>query len=114
MRGYHHILVPDARLRMLQKIRAAGNAVKQEIKVYQLVLQDDRVPRRAKWLLGLALAYLSSPIDLIPDFIPVLGHLDDVVIVPGLVFLALKSVPEEVIAECRAKVATGPHQDITR
>ena len=90
---------------MFQKLRAAGSAFKQEIRVYQLVLHDERVPKPAKWLLGLAFAYLVSPIDLIPDFIPILGYLDDVVIVPALVILALKFVPKEVITECRAKVA---------
>jgi len=90
---------------MFQKLRTVGSAFKQEIRVYQLVLHDERVPKRAKWLLGLALAYLASPIDLIPDFIPILGYLDDVVIVPTLVILALKCVPKEVIVECRSKVA---------
>ena len=90
---------------MFQKPRAVGSAFKQEIRVYQLVLHDERVPKRAKWLLGIALAYLVSPIDLIPDFIPILGYLDDVVIVPALVLLARKFIPKEVIVECRAKVA---------
>lgn len=90
---------------MFQKLRSVGRAFKQEIRVYQLVLHDERVPKRAKWFLGLALAYLVSPIDLIPDFIPLLGYLDDVIIVPALVLLALQFVPKEVIVECRAKVA---------
>jgi uncharacterized membrane protein YkvA (DUF1232 family) len=77
------------------KLRSLGSAFKQEIKVYQLVMHDQRVPKRAKWLLGLALAYLLSPIDLIPDFIPIWGQLDDVVIVPVLVFLALKFIPRK-------------------
>jgi uncharacterized membrane protein YkvA (DUF1232 family) len=90
---------------MFQKLRRVVSAFKQEIKLYQLVLHDKRVPKRAKWLLSLALVYLLSPIDLIPDFIPILGYLDDVVIVPALVYLALKFVPKEVIVECRAKIA---------
>ena len=51
--------------------------------------------------MALALVYLASPIDLIPDFIPVLGQLDDLVIVPFLVWLALKFIPEDVRRECR-------------
>jgi uncharacterized membrane protein YkvA (DUF1232 family) len=80
---------------------------RREIKVYQLVIQDSRVPKRAKWLLGLALAYAASPIDLIPDFIPVIGYLDDAVIVPALIWLAKRSIPKEVIEECRARIANS-------
>ena len=71
--------------------------------VYQLVLKDRRTPRLAKFLLGLAVGYALSPVDLIPDFVPVLGYLDDIVLVPALVLLALKMVPREVIEDCRLK-----------
>jgi carbonic anhydrase len=59
----------------------------------------------SKWLLGAALVYLASPVDLIPDFIPVLGQLDDLVIVRGLVRLATRFIPREVVAECREKAS---------
>lgn len=78
--------------------------IKREIKVWRLVLQDRRVPRPAKWLLGLAIGYAVSPIDLIPDFIPILGHLDDVIIVPALLAIAVRLVPKELIAECRERI----------
>jgi uncharacterized membrane protein YkvA (DUF1232 family) len=71
--------------------------------VYQFVLKDRRTPRLAKFLLGLAVGYALSPIDLIPDFLPGLGYLDDIVLVPALVILALKMVPREVIEDCRAR-----------
>lgn len=58
----------------------------------------------AKWLLWLAIAYLLLPFDLIPDFIPVLGQLDDVLIVPGLVYLALMMIPSDIIDECRQSI----------
>ena len=61
-------------------------------------------------LLGLAIGYLLLPFDLIPDFIPVIGHLDDVIIVPGLIYLALKMIPNEIILECREKYRAGIDQ----
>jgi len=77
--------------------------LRQELKVCRLVWQDKRTPRAAKWLLGLALGYALSPIDLIPDFIPVLGYLDDLIIVPLLVWLAFRLVSKEVIVDCRRR-----------
>jgi uncharacterized membrane protein YkvA (DUF1232 family) len=55
----------------------------------------------SKIILGAAVAYAISPIDLIPDFIPVLGHLDDIIILPLFVWISLKIVPAEVLKECR-------------
>lgn len=75
--------------------------------MYQLVLKDRRTPRLAKFLLGLAIGYALSPVDLIPDFLPVLGYLDDIVLVPALVLLALKMVPREVIEDCRARASSA-------
>jgi uncharacterized membrane protein YkvA (DUF1232 family) len=72
-----------------------------EITVYRRVLRDERTPPRAKLFLGLAIAYACMPFDLIPDFIPVIGHLDDAVIIPALVFAALRSVPPEIVSEHR-------------
>jgi uncharacterized membrane protein YkvA (DUF1232 family) len=77
---------------------------KRELRIYQRVLKDERTPARAKIFLGLAIAYLCMPFDLIPDFIPVIGHLDDAVIIPALVFVALRSVPREVVSKHREHV----------
>jgi uncharacterized membrane protein YkvA (DUF1232 family) len=89
---------------MQGRVKAFVHRFKEELAVYRLVLSDRRTPWLGKLLLGGAVAYVLSPIDLIPDFIPVLGHLDDVVIVPLLVYVGLKCIPREVIEECRAKV----------
>ena len=64
-----------------------------------------QTPRLAKVLLWLAIAYVLMPFDLIPDFLPVIGQLDDMVIVPGLIYLALKQVPASIVEACRAQVA---------
>ena len=67
------------------------------------MLKDNRTPKLAGDLLGLAVCYILVPFDVIPDFIPVLGQLDDIVIVTILVILAMKMVPKEVIEDCRIK-----------
>jgi len=77
---------------------------KKEIKVYKLVLEDKRTPRIGKFFLGLAIGYLFLPFDLIPDFIPVIGLLDDAIIIPLLIYIALKLIPREIILDNRKKV----------
>lgn len=76
--------------------------LKREIRAIRLAATHPRTPRAARWLaVGLA-AYALSPIDLIPDFIPVLGHLDDAVVLPLGVWLLWKMIPADVRAECRS------------
>jgi len=84
-------------------LKAVGRNLKREIQVYRLVLKDHRTPRLAKILLGLAVGYAILPFDIIPDFIPVIGQLDDLIIVPALIIVALKLIPKEVVEECRAR-----------
>lgn len=93
---------------MFEKLKLIGASFKKELKVYQLAVQDSRVPRLAKWLLGIAVAYALSPIDLIPDFIPIIGHLDDLIILPLLLFIVLKMIPNEVIADIRQRAKEEP------
>jgi uncharacterized membrane protein YkvA (DUF1232 family) len=89
---------------MFERLKSTARTVTHEMKVYRLVLKDRRTPMLAKVLLGLALGYAALPFDLIPDFIPVIGHLDDLIIVPGLLFMALKIIPKELVEDCRARV----------
>lgn len=84
-----------------EKLKPTLQLFKRELTVFRLVAKNPKTPRLAKILLGVAIAYLVSPIDLIPDFIPVIGHLDDAIIVPALVYFALKVIPQEVIDDCR-------------
>ena len=88
---------------MIRRLKAATESFEKELKVYELVLRHPKTPKLSKWLLGIAAAYFVSPIDLIPDFIPILGQLDDLLIVPGLAFLAIKMIPKDIILECRLK-----------
>jgi uncharacterized membrane protein YkvA (DUF1232 family) len=88
---------------MLEKLKGYAKSLKREVNVYRLVIADPRTPWLSKVILGFAVTYLLSPIDLIPDFIPVLGHLDDLILIPVLVWLALKTVPDEVITDCQEK-----------
>lgn len=88
-----------------ERLSAITRQFKRELAVYRLVLADERTPRVAKILLGAAVGYLLLPFDLIPDFIPVIGQLDDLLIVPGLVLLALRLIPAEVVSDCRKRGA---------
>jgi uncharacterized membrane protein YkvA (DUF1232 family) len=90
---------------LLDRLKSIGNQLKREMKVYQLVLKDDRTPRLAKIFLGLAVGYALLPFDIIPDFIPVIGHLDDFIIIPVLVIIALKMIPKEIIEDCRVRAS---------
>jgi uncharacterized membrane protein YkvA (DUF1232 family) len=76
-----------------------------KIQVHALLLacRDPRTPWYAKALAALVVAYALSPIDLIPDFIPVLGQLDDLLLVPLGIALAVRLIPPEVLADCRAR-----------
>ncbi len=85
----------------MSRMRRWAAAARREIAVLRLAASDPRVPKRAKWLAGAAVAYALSPIDLIPDFIPVIGHLDDLVIVPVLAWLALRQIDPALLAELR-------------
>ena len=95
-------------MKLAEKAKAVVRRFREEIAFYRLVWKHPGTPRAARWLLGAALAYAASPIDLIPDFIPVIGVLDDLIILPLLVGLAIRLIPTRVIEECRSRSrATG-------
>lgn len=77
--------------------------LKKDVPAVFLALKHKKTPWYAKIIAATVVVYALSPIDLIPDFIPVLGFLDDLVILPGLVALTVKLIPHEVFAECRER-----------
>ncbi|WP_018628970.1 YkvA family protein [Niabella aurantiaca] len=89
---------------MFHKLKAKVKKFRREIVPVYYALHDKRTPMLAKLLAGLTVIYLLSPVDLIPDFIPVLGLLDDLIIVPLLISATLKLIPPPVIEEIRAKI----------
>ena len=91
---------------MLDALRRRARALKCEIHALYLAYRDPRTPWYVKALIFFVVAHTFSPIDLIPDFIPVLGYLDDLIITPGGLWLALRLIPPEVIADARSAAAT--------
>ena len=77
--------------------------LRREARTLRLAYRNPRTPWYAKWLAAGTLAYALSPIDLIPDFIPVLGYVDDLLVLPVAVWLTFKLIPSDVMAECRAQ-----------
>lgn len=87
----------------MESLKEKARHLKTEVHALVLAYKDPRVPWYAKAFMGLIIAYAVSPIDLIPDFIPVLGYVDDLVIVPVGIRLAIKMIPKDVLEECRQK-----------
>jgi uncharacterized membrane protein YkvA (DUF1232 family) len=90
---------------VLEKLKARARALKNEAFAVYLAAKDPRTPWYAKALIFFVVAHTFSPIDLIPDFIPVIGYLDDMIITPGGLWLAVRLIPPEVLEDARAAVA---------
>ena len=90
---------------MLEQLKSRAKALKGEVFAIYLAARDPRTPWYAKALVFFVVAHTFSPIDLIPDFIPVLGYIDDLIITPGGLWLAVRMIPPEVMADARATAA---------
>ena len=78
--------------------------IKNDIVLYQRLIKDNRTPKLSKILLVIAIAYALSPIDIIPDFIPIIGYLDDLIIIPILVTTAVLFIPKSLIKEIKDNI----------
>lgn len=89
---------------MFEKLKQIVRRLKQEIVPLYYALFDKRTPIIAKIFVGITVGYLLSPIDLIPDFIPVLGLLDDLIVVPLLIKFTLTLIPKHIIDDIKNKI----------
>jgi len=90
---------------VLAELKGHARALKAETHALLIACNDPRTPWYARALALTVIGYLASPIDLVPDFIPIIGYLDDLILVPLGIKMVLKLIPPEVMAESRARVA---------
>ncbi|MCX7973730.1 MAG: YkvA family protein [Candidatus Aminicenantes bacterium] len=88
---------------ILDKLKNRAANLRNEIFALSLAVKDKRTPLLAKVLIALSVSYALSPIDLIPDFIPVFGYFDDLILLPAIIAFALKLIPKEVLEACRTR-----------
>src|SRR5690242_8431171 len=98
---------------MTGKLKDWARAIKRDVHAIYLAARDPRVPWYAKALAFCVAGYALSPIDLIPDFVPVLGYLDDLIIVPLGILIVVKLIPPEIIAEHRALAAASQGRPVS-
>jgi len=91
---------------LVSSLKVRAKNLKRDVHALYLAYKDPRVPLRAKLLIIVLIGYAASPIDLIPDFIPVLGYLDDLILLPLGVSVAIKMIPKDVLSECMEKAST--------
>jgi uncharacterized membrane protein YkvA (DUF1232 family) len=99
---------------MAGRLKSWARLVKRDVHALYLAARDPRVPWYAKALAAVVAGYALSPIDLIPDFIPVLGYLDDVILVPLGILLVVRLIPPEIMAEHRELAAAAQERPVSR
>jgi uncharacterized membrane protein YkvA (DUF1232 family) len=98
---------------MLEKLKAAAKRLKREVMTLYFVARDTRTPWYARGLAFVVVGYALSPFDLIPDAIPVLGLLDDLVLVPTGIWLVMKLVPQNVLDEARVQASQAESKPVS-
>jgi uncharacterized membrane protein YkvA (DUF1232 family) len=101
---------------LMQTLRQQARALKAETLALYLAVRDPRVPWYAKMTAAVVVAYALSPIDLIPDFVPILGYLDDLILIPLGIALVLHMIPVTVMEDCRerARVELTGNRPVSR
>ncbi len=88
---------------MFTKLKQWADHLKSETVTLYFAARDPRTPLHARLVVAAIVAYALSPIDLIPDFVPVLGYVDDLILIPIGIALAVRLIPEPILAECRER-----------
>ena len=101
-------------MKLLERLKRWAGRLKVETYALYLAYRDPRVPWYARAFAALVVGYAFSPIDLIPDPIPVIGYLDDLILVPLGIALAIRMIPAEVLAECREKAKELSKKPVNR
>ncbi len=97
---------------MIKTLQSGTRKLKKETYTLYLVYKDSRISWWKRLFLGIVIGYAFCPIDLVPDFIPILGYLDDLILVPIGISIALKLIPKEIFEECRAKANEEKEKDV--
>lgn len=97
-----------------KRLKESAAACKRQLHALLIACRDPRTPWYAKVLAGFVVAYALSPIDLIPDFIPVLGYLDDIILLPIGIMLVIRMIPVDVMNESRIKAQAHDNQRLPR
>ena len=96
------------------KLKERAKKLKTDIPAVFLAMKQADTPRTAKLLAAVTIAYALSPIDLIPDFIPVLGYLDDVILLPAMIALTIRHIPPEVLSRCQEQLVAASHTQLKK
>jgi uncharacterized membrane protein YkvA (DUF1232 family) len=98
----------------IRRLESWAHRLKVEVYALYLAYKDQRVPWYARVFAVVVVGYAFSPIDLIPDVVPVLGYLDDLILIPLGVALAIKMIPPHVLAECRREARDAKDRPVNR
>ena len=94
--------------KLIDSLKRRAGRLKLEVSALFYAFRDPGLGLLPKIVIGITVGYALSPVDLIPDFIPVLGYLDDLIIVPALILLAVRLIPDDILAEARRRAEAEP------